>query len=401
MDNRRKFLRNSAALTAAALTQACAQPEAPAESAESSTLALTDFEPKSMLKVPVTEITRAKFPVIDAHTHVAGVFRRKPAADSPLQGTPAEQFVQIVRWMDEMNIKLMVNYTTDAGERLDQNLKEMVAPHPGRYVTCVMPSYTEMGDPDYPSRQAAEISGGREKGAVGVKILKNLGLGIRENGKTGALIKVDDPRLDPMWEEAGKQNMPVFIHVSDPDAFFTPIDRYNERWDELGNHPNWSFHGQDYPTKQEILDARNRVMERHPNTQFVCLHVANHSEDLDDVSSCLDRYPNMHCELGARIGELGRQPRRSRQFFEEYQDRILFGTDASPNTPSTPQQILIPEMYHCYFRFLETLDEYFDYSPSPVGPQGRWKIYGVGLPDEILKKVYHNNAARLLGMDPV
>ncbi|MCP5120348.1 MAG: amidohydrolase family protein, partial [bacterium] len=136
-------------------------------------------------------------------------------------------------------------------------------------------------------------------------------------------------------------------------------------------------------------------------TQFVCLHVANRSEDLDEVSSLFDRHSNMHCEIGARLGELGRQPRRSRKFFEEYQDRILFGTDASPNGFSTPQQVLIPEMYQCYFRFLETLDEHFDYAPAPVPPQGRWKIYGVGLPDSILKKVYHDNAARLLGWPAV
>jgi predicted TIM-barrel fold metal-dependent hydrolase len=214
-------------------------------------------------------------------------------------------------------------------------------------------------------------------------------------------VKVDDPRFDPMWEAAGKLDMPVFIHTSDPDAFFTPIDRFNERWDELGNHPDWSFYGKDYPAKPELLAQRNRVIERHPKTTFVCLHVANHPENLDEVTAWLKRYANMHVEIGARIGELGRQPRRARQFFEEFQDRIMFGTDATPNGKSMPQQDLTPAMYQCYFRFLETLDEHFDYSPAVIPPQGRWKIYGVGLPEGILKKVYHNNAARLLGLKAI
>jgi hypothetical protein len=189
----------------------------------------------------------------------------------------------------------------------------------------------------------------------------------------------------------------VFIHVADPDAFFTPTDRFNERWEELGNHPRWSFYGDDFPPKDELLAARNRVIERHPGTTFIGLHVGNRSEDLGEVSSWLDRYPNFHVEIGARLGELGRQPRRSRRFFEEYPDRIMFGTDASPNGTSVPQQDLVPEMFRCYFRFLETLDEYFDYAPSPTPPQGRWKIYGIGLPDEILRQVYRENAVRLLG----
>jgi predicted TIM-barrel fold metal-dependent hydrolase len=211
-------------------------------------------------------------------------------------------------------------------------------------------------------------------------------------------VKIDDPRFDPMWDAAGRLGLPVFIHVADPDAFFTPIDRFNERWEELANHPSWSFYGEGFPSKSELLAARNRVIERHPNTTFVGLHVANRSEDLDEVSALLDRLPNLYVEIGARLGELGRQPRRSRRFFEDYQDRVLFGTDASPNGTSVPQQDLAPAMFQCYFRFLETLDEHFDYAPSPTPPQGRFKIYGIGLPDAILEKLYHQNAARILGL---
>jgi len=204
-----------------------------------------------------------------------------------------------------------------------------------------------------------------------------------------------------MWDAAGQLNLPVLIHTADPDAFFTPVDRFNERWDELGNHPDWSFYGQEYPSKQELLAARNRIIARHPKTTFICLHVANHPENLDEVTAWLQKYPNMHVELAARIGELGRQPRRARRFFDEFPERILFGTDATPNGTSVPQQDLVPELYRIYFRFLETLDEYFDYAPAEVPPQGRWRIYGIGLPEQALRLVYHDNAARLFGLPPI
>jgi predicted TIM-barrel fold metal-dependent hydrolase len=194
--------------------------------------------------------------------------------------------------------------------------------------------------------------------------------------------------------------MPVLIHTSDPDAFFRPTNRFNERFEELSHHPDWSFYGRDYPSKRELLDARNRVFARHPRTQFVGLHVANHGEDLADVSDLLDRLPNVHVGTAARINELGRQPRNSRKFFDKYQDRIMFGTDAVPMPygAETPQQIFGDKLYEIYCRFFETEDEYFDYAPAPKPPQGRWQISGIGLPDPILRKVYYQNAARLLNI---
>jgi predicted TIM-barrel fold metal-dependent hydrolase len=221
---------------------------------------------------------------------------------------------------------------------------------------------------------------------------------VREQITSGPLIKVDDPRFDPMWEACGSLKIPVTIHTADPDAFFLPTDRFNERFEELNNHPDWSFYDKDFPSKRDLLEARNRVFARHPKTQFIALHVGNKAENLAYVAECLDRLPNMHVEIGARIGELGRQPRTARKFFEKYQDRILFGTDAVPHGVETPQQIFGDELYEIYFRFLETEDEYFDYAPAPVPPQGRWRIYGVGLPESILRKVYHQNAERLLGL---
>ena len=194
--------------------------------------------------------------------------------------------------------------------------------------------------------------------------------------------------------------MPVAIHTSDPEAFFTPIDRFNERFEELNAHPDWSFHGKDYPSDRQLQEARFRVVARHPRTQFVVLHVGN-SENLGYIGEALDKYKNMHVEFGARIGELGRQPRAARRFFDRYQDRILFGTDAVPNGHQYPQQVFGEKLYEIYYRFLETEDEYFDYAPARIPPQGRWKIYGVGLPDSILRKVYWENAARLLGLGPM
>ena len=360
-------------------------------------LGLEEFQPKSMLVVPENPVPRAKYPVIDVHTHLSSVFGRRRArnAASPEPSPQAfKQLDEIVGWMDSMNIRTLSNVTGGYGDDLKQNVRDLQERYKGRFFNCTVPTYDRLEQPDYPKWQADEMKRARDAGAIGLKISKTLGLGVREKGK---LVKIDDPRFDSMWDAVGRLGMPVFIHTADPDAFFIPIDRFNERWEELGNHPEWSFYGKDFPPKSELLAARNRVIERHPKTTFVGLHVANHPENLDDVSGWLRKYSNLHVEFGARLGELGRQPRRSRKFFEEFQDRIMFGTDATPNGTQVPQQDLKPPMYQAYFRFLETLDEYFDYAPSPTPPQGRWRIYGIGLPDSILKKVYHNNAARIYG----
>jgi len=366
-----------------------------AAAAQQQKLALEDFQPKSMLVVPENPVPRAKFPVIDVHTHLSSVFGRRRAREATAPAPEAfTQLDQIIGWMDNMNIQALSNVTGGYGDDLKNNVRDLQERYKGRFFNCTVPAYDRIEQPDYPKWQADEMKRARDAGAIGLKISKTLGLGVREKGK---LVKIDDPRFDPMWDVVGQLRMPVFIHTADPDAFFIPIDRFNERWEELGNHPEWSFYGKDFPPKAELLAARNRVVERHPETTFVGLHVANHPENLDEVSAWLRKYPNLNVEFGARLGELGRQPRRSRRFFDEFQDRILFGTDATPNGTQVPQQDLKPPMYQAYFRFLETLDEYFDYAPSPTPPQGRWRIYGIGLPDAVLKKVYHNNAARLYG----
>ena len=361
-------------------------------------LDIQDFLPKSMLHVKETRVERPRHPLIDVHTHLTFSAREKagvPVGEAQKTIWPAEKLLPV---MDRKNVRIMVNLTGGVGKGLAEGVKQFDKAHPGRFLTFTEPTWERAAQPDYPKFQADEIERAHKAGARGLKVLKTLGLYLREGISTGPLVKIDDRRLDPMWEVCGSLGLPVAIHVSDPEAFFLPIDRFNERFEELNNHPDWSFHGKDFPSNRELLESRNRVFERHPGTQFIVLHFGNFAENLEYVGQCMDRYPNTHVELGARIGELGRQPRASRRFFERHQDRIMFGTDAVPDGYETPQQVFVDALYEIYFRFLETEDEYFDYAPAPVPPQGRWRIYGIGLPDQILKKVYWDNAARVLNV---
>lgn len=359
-------------------------------------LDISAFEPRSMLHVKETHIQRARYPVIDVHTHLSWSQRSEKgvplAEERRFLATPAE----LLAVMDRKNIRSLVNLTGGYGTGLQDSINRYDKAHPGRFYTFTEPWFSRVRESNYAQFQGQEIERAHRAGARGLKVLKTLGLFLRENVTAGPLVKIDDPRFDPMWDACGQFQMPVAIHVSDPIAFFTPTDRYNERYEELNNHPEWSFYGRDFPKNEYLLAARDRVIARHPKTQFIVLHVGNFAEDLDNVSQHLDRFPNMNVEIGARIGELGRQPRTARRFFDRYQDRILFGTDAVPHGDETPQQVYGDKLYEIYFRFLETEDEYFDYAPAKVPPQGRWRIYGLGLPDSILRKVYEGNAARLL-----
>lgn len=351
-------------------------------------LDIMDFEPKSKLHVKETAVERSRYPVIDIHTHLTSAKEEDLRTPVP----PAE----LIPVMDRRNIRAMVNVTGGRGKAVRDAVAQFDKAYPGRFVTFTEPWWTRANDADYAKLQPQWLEQAKNDGARGVKVLKTLGLYLRDGA--GKLVTVDDPRFDSLWDTCGQLKLPVNIHVADPVAFFETIDRYNERWEELANHPNWSFHGKDFPSFSDVLAARDRVFARHPKTKFCVLHVGNYAEDLAAVARMLDRFPNTTVEIGARIGELGRQPRTSRKFFDKYQDRILFGTDAVPNGHQTPQQVFGDELYRIYYRFLETEDEYFDYAPAPVPPQGRWRIYGLGLPDGILKKVYHANAERLLGM---
>jgi predicted TIM-barrel fold metal-dependent hydrolase len=358
------------------------------QAAQPAALPLEQYQPKSMLHATETHVPRSRFPVIDFHTHIT---HAASGGGIRFSMDPAN----CLAVMDRKNLRTMVNLTGGSGAGVREAIQKLQTAHPGRFVVFTEPVWAKASDDGYAKFQADQIEDAHRAGAKGLKVLKTLGLFLREKG-SGKLVRIDDQRFDPMWEAVGSLKMPVAIHTSDPEAFFLPIDRFNERWEELHNHPDWSFYGKDFPSNRELQEARRNVMRRHPRTQFVCLHVAD-SEDLRYVSECLDSHPNMNVDIAARIGELGRQPRMAAKFFDKYQDRIVFGTDASAGT-STPQQTFGDALYEIYFRFLESEDEYFDYAPAPVPPQGRWRIYGLGLKEQILRKVYEGNAARLLGL---
>jgi len=334
------------------------------------TLLLRDFHPTSMLHVPVTQIARAKFYVIDVHSHVddaMGIGDQMPPAD-------------VIRIMDDTNVKTIVILTGLWGEKLQHVIDKMVKPYPGRFIVFTQLDWSKIDDPNFGQEMVAQIDDAVARGARGLKLLKTLGLGVKD--KSGKLIKVDDPRFDPVWEECGRLGIPVSIHTGDPEAFFHPIDATNERYEELIEHPDWSFYGPQFPSLRELLEARNRVFARHPHTTFVSLHMG-WPENLDFVAHMLDAYPNVMVEFGAREAELGRQPHRTREFFLKYQDRIMFGTDNS----------LEDDLYRNNFRWLESTDDYFE--PWGYPDQGRWMIYGLGLPDTVLEKIYHLNAERM------
>jgi len=337
------------------------------------TLLLKDFKPVPMLHAPAHQIDRAKYYVIDVHNHVNDAMRLEDHMEPQ----------RVVDIMDHTNVKTVVILTGMWGDKLQNVIDEMVKPFPGRFLVFTQIDWSKIDDPNFSQEMVAQLDDAVKRGARGLKVLKDLGLGVRD--KSGQLIRIDDPRLDPVWEECGRLGIPVSIHVSDPEAFFHPIDNTNERYEELIEHPDWSFYGPKFPSKQSLLAARDRVFARHPHTTFVALHVANWPENLDYVSHLLDSLPNVMIEFGAREAELGRQPRRARDFFLKYQDRIMFGTDNGMDE----------EMYRNHFRWLETPDEYFDYWGYPA--QGRWKIYGMELPDPVLEKVYHKNAERMFG----
>jgi predicted TIM-barrel fold metal-dependent hydrolase len=272
-----------------------------------------------------------------------------------------------------------------ANDAYKNHLKASQQVSSDRFIVFFSPDFDRIDEPDFGSREAARLEEAVALGVRGVKIFKTLGLTIKD--KSGKIVAVDDPRIDPFWAKCGQLRVPVLIHVSDPRAFFTPVDRYNERYDELAEHPDWSFYGNQFPSNQEILDQRNRMMARHPATIFIGAHVGSSAEDLDSVAAWLERYPNFYVDIAARISELGRQPYTARKFMTRFQDRILFGSDTPPDAKA----------YRVYYRFLETADEYIDPAPSHH-LQGRWMIYGIYLPDKVLEKIYNKNALKIFGM---
>jgi predicted TIM-barrel fold metal-dependent hydrolase len=260
-------------------SSAMSKPQPPAKQER---LELADFQPKSMLHVPETKVTRSRFPLIDVHTRLTRGAQGKNGEEIKLLASPND----LLPVMDRKNIRLMVNLTGSYGKALEEAIQRLQQAHPDRFMVFTEPAWDHFNRPDYPRWQADEIGRAHQAGAKGLKVLKTLGLYLRENVTSGPLVKIDDPRFDLMWESCAGLNMPVAIHISDPEAFFLPIDRFNERFEELNNHPNWSFYDKDFPSNRELLEARNRMFARHPKVAFIALHVGNNAENL--VLSCID-----------------------------------------------------------------------------------------------------------------
>ncbi|MDD4108452.1 MAG: amidohydrolase family protein [Prolixibacteraceae bacterium] len=344
----------------------------PLSSQPKADLKLLDWKPVSQMVVKETKVMKPKFPVIDMHNHL----RR-------LENT--EHYLEE---MDKAGVEICIGldgHSKDDFYKKHLEVSQSVSKE--RFQIYFSPDFSKIDEPGFGEKEAQKLEDAvKNMGIKGLKIFKSLGLGFKD--KSGEFIKVDDPRIDPIWAKCGELGIPVMIHVSDPKAFHAgPIDEYNERYDELAGNPSWSFYPAEYPRKEEILEARNRMIAKHPNTIFIGAHVGNLPEELGVVSMWLDQYPNFYVGISARISELGRQPYTARKFFIKYQDRILFGTDTPPDA----------EAYSVYYRFLETDDEYIDPTPAHK-QQGRWMIYGLYLPDEVLEKVYYKNALKIMDM---
>jgi predicted TIM-barrel fold metal-dependent hydrolase len=329
------------------------------------TLPLSEFQPQSTLVTEEHHVQRARFPAIDYHNHL-------DALDP----------VDVLRIMDACGIERTVNITMKTGDEAIAMIHKFHSVDAERFATIGWMDWSDVERDDFIKVTLDRLERLVEHGAKGIKFWKNLGLSVRDS--KGDLLRVDDERLAPVFDKAAELGIPVMFHIADPDAFFLPIDARNERYEELAAHPDWGFHGSHF-SKKELLDQRDRVIARHPKTTFVAAHVAECGENLARVTQLLEKCPNVSVDISARASELGRQPYSSRALFLKFPDRILFGAD------------LVPEesMYRLYFRFLETADEYFDY-PSHASRQGRWQIQGIYLPDDVLRKVYRDNALRLL-----
>jgi hypothetical protein len=338
-----------------------------------------------MLRRPTNPVSRPAYPAIDAHNHL-GI--------EPFAGNwPARSAADLAATLDEAGVERVVDLDGFGGDRLRREIEHWQLALPGRVVVFAGLDYESwQTDERFGETEAQRLRDSVAAGARGLKVWKLLGLRARD--LSGRLVTIDDPRLDPLWAAAADLDIPVTIHIADPIAFFEPLDATNERWEELHEHPDWHFwpprrsadDPDGFPSFDELIDAFDRLLERHSATTFVGAHVGCAAEDLDRVSSMLERHPNFHCDIAARIAELGRQPYTTREFVIRWQDRILFGTDMAPD----------PAWYRVYYRFLETRDESFEYDVDGPPSQGRWQIHGLVLPPEVLEKVYRTNALRLI-----
>lgn len=334
--------------------------------AQTKTLTTEEYEPKSSLVTKETKVERSKFPFVDIHSH---------------HNNPAPDYVdKLIREMDSINMRVMVNLSGGTGERLKQTVAAMKGRYPDRFIVFANVDTRDLNESGFGQRAAARLAEDVKNGAQGLKIFKNYGMDLKY--KDGRRVRVDEPEFDPIWAKCGELGIPVLIHTAEPSVFFDPIDRFNERWLELNQFPQRARPPEKYPTFETLMTERNNLFAKHPKTNFIAAHLAYHGNDLERLGKLFDKYPNVYVDNAAVLAELGRQPYAARDFHIKYQDRVVFGKD-----------IYNIEEYKMYFRVMETRDEYIEYYRKR---HAFWRIYGFDLPDEVLKKVYYKNALRLI-----
>ena len=328
-----------------------------------------DYDPPSNLKVDNHRVVRAKFPFIDIHNHQGNM------NNADLSG--------LIKEMDKLNMAVMINLSgrgfRSSGDHLEKSIENIAKQYPQRFVLFTNIDFGAIDDADWTARTVKQLETDVKRGAKGLKIYKSLGMFNRDS--KGNRIHIDDPRIDPVWAKCGELGIPILIHAADPKQFWEPIDKNNERWLELKLHPG-RRHDADTVKWETIIAEQHNIFRKHPKTKFINAHLGWFGSDLKKLSQLMDQFRNMYTEIGAVIAELGRQPRAAKAFLTKYQDRVLFGKDS-----------WVPDEYETYFRVLETEDEYFPYHKRY---HAFWRMYGIGLPDEILKKIYYKNALRLL-----
>ena len=330
------------------------------------TMSIEEYDPKSTLVVPEHPAKRAKYPFIDVHNHQWGL--------------APESVDKLVADMDSINLRIMVNLSGGYGERLKENVAILKGRYKDRFVVFANMDFSGIDDPNYPQKVANQLEQDLKNGAQGLKIFKNFGMDLKDT--KGQRIHVDDPRFEKVWEVCAKWKVPVLIHTGEPWSFFQPQDRFNERWLELKQFPQRARPPNRYPAWETLMTEQHHLFASHPKTIFINAHLGWLGGNLAELGRLMDQMPNMYTEIGAVLAELGRQPRFARQWFIQHQDRVLFGKD-----------VWEPTEYYCYFRVLETADEYFDYYRKR---HAFWKMYGLDLPDDVLKKLYYKNALRII-----
>ena len=325
-----------------------------------------NYDPPSTLVVPENPIVRAKFPFIDVHSHQ---WRMGPS-----------DLADRVEEMDDMNMGIMVNLSGRGGSQLKAMASNVAKSYPSRFAIFTNLNFNGVNSGSWAKSTVTQLEEDFKNGAKGLKVYKSLGLSNTDaNGKR---VAVDDPRLDPVWAKCGELGIPVIIHSADPKPFWQPHDNQNERWLELKTHPRRKRSDTNPAPWEQIIQEQHNMFKKHPNTNFISAHMSWMANDLGRLSDVLDEIPNMHVGIGAIIAELGRQPRMANRFFEKHQDRVLFGKDSYKT-----------EEFPTYFRVLESSDEYFPYYKRY---HAFWRMYGLDLPDEILKKLYYKNALRII-----